>query len=82
MIQYALRQPGQLAPILKALRRKSGMSQADLATRLGVTHQAISQLERNPERATLERLMRVFDALRLELLLRPRVGGSAAPGEW
>lgn len=83
MIEHALQHPQQLAPLLRALRRRSGMSQADLAARLGVTHQAVSRLEQDPARVSFERLMRVLSALKVELVLRPRVpDAEATTGEW
>lgn len=81
MTDHALLHPQQLAPLLRALRRASGLSQAELAARLGVSHQAISQLEKNPERATLERLLKVLAVLRVDLLLRSRDGSTTAPGQ-
>ena len=83
MIDHPVKHAQQLAPLLRALRRQAGLSQAALAARLGVSHQAVSQLEQQPERATVERLLRVLGALKVELVLRPRV--PAAPstdGDW
>jgi len=74
--EYVLKHPQQLASILRALRLQAGLSQADLAARLGVSHQAVSQLERRPERVAVERLMRVLAVLRVDLALRPRTGGD------
>ena len=81
MHDHPLQHPQQLAPLLRALRRQAGLSQADLAARLGVSHQAISQLEKQPERATLERLLKVLAALRVDLLLRARADAPKAPGQ-
>lgn len=83
MDDYALHHPQQLAPILRALRRQAGLSQADLAARLGVTHQAISALEQRPEAATLERLMRVLAVLKVDIVLSPRKPAKVSePGAW
>lgn len=83
MDNYPLYHPQQLAPILRALRQQAGLSQADLAARLGVTHQAISALERRPEAATLERLMRVLAVLKVDIALSPcKPAKVSEPGAW
>lgn len=83
MIDHPVRHPQQLAPLLRALRRQAGLSQADLAARLGVSHQAVSQLEKQPERATVERLLRVLAALKVDLVLRPRdTAAKSIAGDW
>ena len=83
MINHLVKHPQQLAPLIRALRRQAGLSQAALASRLGVSHQAISQLEKQPERVTVERLMRVLGALKIDLVLRPRtVATSSHNGDW
>lgn len=70
MIDYVIRHPPQLASLLKALRAQAGLSQAQVAARLGISHQAISALEKQPEKATVERLMRVLSVLQVALVLR------------
>ena len=83
MIDHPVKHPQQLAPLIRAIRRQAGLSQAALALRLGVSHQAISQLERQPERVTVERLMRVLSALKIDLVLRPRaVTTTSNTGDW
>lgn len=83
MINYVIRHPQQLASLLKAMRAQSGLSQAQVAARLGISHQAVSALERQPEKATLERLMRMLGVLQVDLVLRSGQGKSTtAPTEW
>lgn len=83
MIDHPVKHPQQLAPLIRAIRRQAGLSQAALAARLGVSHQAISQLEKQPERVTVERLMRVLSALKIDLVLRPRaVETPSNTGDW
>lgn len=83
MIDYVIRHPQQLASLLKAMRAQSGLSQAQVAARLGISHQAVSALEKQPEKATLERLMRMLGVLQVDLVLRSGQGESAAaPKEW
>lgn len=72
MSDIVLQLPEQLGAILRALRKSRGMTQQHLAGQLGITRQAVSLLEQRPESATLERLMRVFSLLQVDVVLRPR----------
>lgn len=72
MTSYVIRTPDQLIPIFSALRKQSGVSQAELARLMGVTQQTVSQLERNLHKATLERLLRAFAAMEVEIVVRSR----------
>lgn len=65
--------PAQLGLLLKGVRRQLGMSQQELALKAGGTSQArLSQLELQPGRLTVERLLLILAALNLELVVRPR----------
>ncbi|MBB5207755.1 helix-turn-helix transcriptional regulator [Chiayiivirga flava] len=82
MSDIPLQLSSQLGPILRAVRKSRGLTQQDLARQLGVTRQAISLLEQRPEAATLERLMRVFALLQVDVLLRPRDVDAAPAADW
>lgn len=73
---YILRSSQQLGPLLRALRRQAGLTQADVAGQLGVTRQAVSELENRPESATFERLMKLCAVLDVEIALQPRATTS------
>ena len=72
MQSYVVRTPGQLIPIFSAFRKRNGLSQAQLARLIGVSQQTVSQLERNPDKATLERLLRAFAAMDVEIVVRKK----------
>ncbi len=76
--QYPIQTPQQLAPLLRALRKKQGLTQADLADQLGITRQAVTALEARPEAATFERLMKVWAVLGLQVSLAPRAPSSSS----
>lgn len=76
---HIIRAPQQLGPLLRALRRQAGLTQADVAGQLGVSRQAVSELENRPESATFERLMRLFAVLGVEIALQPRT--ASRPGQ-
>lgn len=76
---HIVRAPQQLGPLIRALRKQAGLTQADVAGHLGVTRQAVSELENRPEAATFERLMRLCAVLGVEIALQPRA--APRPGE-
>ena len=80
--EQVIRAPAQLGLLLKGVRRQQGLSQRELALKAGGTSQArLSQLELQPGRLTLERLLLITAALDLELVVRPRQSGNE-PAEW
>ena len=71
MKNYPLQTADQLQPILAAFRKTAGLTQADLAVRLGVTQQTYSAAERNAANMSVAKLMAV---------LKPRLAGQADMG--
>lgn len=69
MWKEVLRIPEQLGPLLRAERLRQGLTQLDVARRLGVTVQEVSRLENNADRASFDRVHRVCRVLKLELSL-------------
>ncbi|MGO1540080.1 MAG: helix-turn-helix domain-containing protein [Luteimonas sp.] len=80
---HVVRAPQQLGPLLRALRKQAGLTQADVAGQLGVTRQAVSELENRPESATFERLTKLCAVLGVEIALQPRgAPHPAQASEW
>jgi HTH-type transcriptional regulator/antitoxin HipB len=80
--EQVIRAPAQLGVLLRGVRRQQGLSQQELALKAGGTSQArFSQLELQPGRFTVERLLLILAALDLELVVRPRQS-SIEPAEW
>ena len=80
--EQVIRAPAQLGVLLKSVRRQQDLSQQQLALKAGGISQArLSQLELQPGRLTLERLLLILAALNLELVVRPREAHNA-PAEW
>jgi HTH-type transcriptional regulator/antitoxin HipB len=80
--EQVIRSPAQVGVLLKGVRRQKGLSQQELALKAGGTSQArLSQLELQPGRLTLERLLLILAALDLELVVRPRQS-AIEPTEW
>lgn len=77
--------PEQVGAVLRAARLQRGMTQAEVAARLGVSVQAMSRLEKNAGRASFDRIHRLCLLLGLEIALRPKGGASVQeplPTEW
>ena len=55
-------------------RRKRGLSQEQIASRMGTSAPQLSRTEHSPERANMKTLMRYADAMDMELflVLRPK----------
>ncbi|HDR9470348.1 helix-turn-helix transcriptional regulator [Burkholderia multivorans] len=68
----------QLRPILVGFRKSAGLTQAQLAARLGVTQQSYAQLEANPSAVSIERLFKVLNVLGVRLLLDPAASTDVA----
>ena len=64
--------PVQVADILRQRRRSKGLSQTDLAFKLGLSQARVSAIESKPASLTLERLIALASLLDLEVVLRDR----------
>jgi HTH-type transcriptional regulator / antitoxin HipB len=85
MDEFPVRTADQLPGLLQSFRKASGLTQADVASRLGIRQQTLSALERNAAAVSAARLMRLLSILGVELVLRRPPGASSrfgnAPGE-
>lgn len=79
MNDFVVRTPDQLPALLQAFRKQAGLTQEEAAVRLGVTQQTMSALERNAERVSAARLMRLLSLLGVELVLRKDEGPARVP---
>lgn len=77
MTDFVVRTPDQLPALLQAFRKQAGLTQEEAAVRLGVTQQTLSALERNAERVSAARLMKLLGLLGVELVLRKDGEGQA-----
>lgn len=93
-MDYPINIPDQLAPQLRSMRKVRGLSQTDLARRMGVTQSRIAAIERNPAAVSAGQLLELLKVLGVELVLRdahtarestpPRPAQPSTPpqGEW
>lgn len=81
-----IRVPDQLGTVLRSARLQRGLTQADVAARLGVSVQAVSKLENRAGRASFDRIHRLCLLLGLELVLRPKdeapASAASKRAEW
>lgn len=70
MADFPVRIPQQLPPLLQGFRKTAGLTQADLAARMGITQQTLSAMERNASQVSVSRLLKLLGVLGVELVLR------------
>ena len=73
-----LTQSSQMGRILTARRRALKLSQAALAAKLGISQNRLSEIEADPARLSLQRLLEVVNILGLELLIDDRKSPTRA----
>lgn len=79
MPQLPLRTAAQLPPLLQAFRKAAGLTQREVALRLGVSQQTYSAMERNADKVGAARLLRLLHILGVELVLTQP--GQSAPAD-
>jgi len=79
MSDFPLRTAEQLPLLLQAFRKESGLTQSDVALRLGVTQQTVSTLERNAETVGVGRLLKLLGILGVELVLSKPERAAGSP---
>lgn len=77
---HEVRVATQLPTLLRAIRRKRGLTQKQLAATLGLTQQTLSQLERQAHSASIERVTKYCRALGVTLVLRENSRGTPTVG--
>lgn len=76
MAQLA-RSATQIGNIVKRRRQASGLTQSDLAARLGVRQATVSSVEAGGEGTKLSTLLDLLSALDLEFTIAPRSEGQS-----
>ncbi|MDA7417121.1 helix-turn-helix transcriptional regulator [Xenophilus arseniciresistens] len=74
---FTVRTADQLPALLQAFRKETGLTQSDVALRLGVTQQTYSALERNAENIGAARLLKLLGILGVEMVLDKPVPDAA-----
>jgi HTH-type transcriptional regulator / antitoxin HipB len=81
MPKFTVRAAAQLPPLLQAFRKEVGLTQTEVALRLGVSQQTYSAMERNADRVGTASLLKLLNILGVELTLgTPSTGTSPTAG--
>ena len=81
MPKFTVRAAAQLPPLLQAFRKEVGLTQTEVALRLGVSQQTYSAMERNADRVGAASLLKLLNILGVELTLgTPSTGTSPTAG--
>ena len=64
----------QLGPLIQSARKSAGLSQTELAQRLGISQSRISAMELDPGSISVEQLLALLAALKHEVLVQPKQG--------
>jgi HTH-type transcriptional regulator/antitoxin HipB len=78
---FSIQTTQQLSSHLRSLRKRLGLTQVQLGTRLGVEQARIGKIERNPGSISVEQLLHLLAALEAELLVRPKAANSQVTTE-
>jgi HTH-type transcriptional regulator / antitoxin HipB len=68
MAKVTVRTPQDIGALIRSRRRSLGMSQADLASKLGASRLWITEIERGKPRASLVLILQALSILGLELV--------------
>ncbi len=88
---YAIQTPNQLSTHLRALRLAKGWTQAQLATKLGLSQTRVARIEKDPLSISVDQLLRVLTALDASAVLQtldkaapqtPVVAEPSPAGNW
>lgn len=77
-MHYPIIIPAQLPAMLRSLRQQAGLTQTQLAERLGISQQSYARLEAKPGAVSVERLSKVLRALDAELVIHTRDSNPSA----
>jgi HTH-type transcriptional regulator/antitoxin HipB len=75
---FPVRFPDQLRQHLRALRKRHGLTQAQLGALIGVSQARIAEIEANPGLVNFEQLMKLLSVLGVSLTLQEEAAAPAA----
>lgn len=77
-MDYPIRLADQLRAHLQALRKRRGLTQAQLGQRLGLSQVRIAEIEARPAVVSAEQLIKIVSALGATFVLRDTAEGTPA----
>jgi HTH-type transcriptional regulator / antitoxin HipB len=79
---HRITHPAHLGATLQSRRKALKLSQAQVAERLGLSQNRLSELEANPETFTAQQLLSLLKVLGLEMSIGEPTGDGRKPVEW
>ena len=70
----------QLGKVLKNRRKELGITQKFAADRVGLLPKTVSALENDPEKCSVESLIKYVAALEFQIFVRPRSASNSTEG--
>jgi HTH-type transcriptional regulator/antitoxin HipB len=81
-MEYIARTAHQLGQVLKSRRKQLGLTQREVAAKVGLLQAQVSVIESHDAKATVTTLYKALSALGLELVLRDSAPAPNNPTEW
>jgi HTH-type transcriptional regulator/antitoxin HipB len=78
---HPINTPKQIGTTLSSRRKHLKLSQTEVASRLGLSQNRLSELESRPETLTVEQLLALLNVLGLQIGIREREVGKSTV-EW
>lgn len=77
-MDYPVTLSSQLRQLLKSLRKSRGLTQSELAQRLGVVQSRVADIERDPGAVSVEQMLQVLAMLGAQWVVRETAGLAPA----
>ncbi len=71
-MDFPIKTPQQLGAVLKGFRRDRRLTQAEVGARVGLAQNAVWEIESDPARSSVARVLKLLAALEVEVVVRPR----------
>ena len=81
-MEYVARTAHQLGQVLKSRRKQLGLTQREVAAKVGLLQAQVSVIESHDAKATVTTLYKALSALGLELVLRDSAPSPVNLTEW
>lgn len=82
-MDYVIQTSTQIGIHLRSRRQALGLTQAMVASQIGLSQKRLSVLELHPERLSVKQLLGLASVLKLEVVLQEKSPAAArTPGEW
>ena len=74
--------PNQIGALLASRRKQLGLSQTDVAARVGLSQNRLSVLEKDSAAMTARQMLALLNALGLDIAINERPSAAKTRSEW